>query len=145
MPVIGEKSMAARGSDMRRATAFDVRVGQRLKRRRATIGVTQENLAAEIGISWQQLQKYEAGTNRISAARLAAIATALKTDVEWFLRPDNDVAAPESAAPASDPPPSLSQDEISELLAAYSSIQSPAQRRVAIAILKVLSAGADGA
>lgn len=57
--------------------AMDVAVGYRIAARRSAMGLSQSVLAQRIGISPQQVQKYEAGSNRISASRLAAIAAAL--------------------------------------------------------------------
>lgn len=54
--------------------AVDVAVGRRIAQRRTAMGLSQTNLAQRIGISPQQVQKYEAGSNRISASRLNAIA-----------------------------------------------------------------------
>lgn len=61
----------------RRAKSIDAHVGKRLKARRLTAGLSQTALAAVAGISFQQLQKYEKGTNRISASHLFAFAQAL--------------------------------------------------------------------
>lgn len=65
----------------RRADAF---VGERVRIRRNALGMTQEQLASALGISYQQVQKYETGTNRISAGRLFEIARALGVDVAHF-------------------------------------------------------------
>ena len=52
---------------------IDLHVGKRLRRRRRLLGLTQQSLAEQVGIRFQQIQKYERGTNRISASRLYAI------------------------------------------------------------------------
>lgn len=64
--------MAARDS-----TEIDVALGERLAARRAALGLTRLQVAAAAGVSVQQLQKYEAGTNRVSASRLVALGEAL--------------------------------------------------------------------
>jgi transcriptional regulator with XRE-family HTH domain len=61
----------------RSTTAFDRRLGQFLRVRRLAIGMSQEALAHELGITFQQVQKYEKGVNRIAASRLFAITNAL--------------------------------------------------------------------
>lgn len=61
----------------RTSTAIDVYIGARMRKRRLAMGLSQAVLAAKIGISFQQLQKYESGVNRVSAARLFAICEAL--------------------------------------------------------------------
>jgi transcriptional regulator with XRE-family HTH domain len=69
--------------------AVDVEIGRRIKERRKEVGLSQEKLAALIGpISFQQLQKYEKGVNRVSCARIAMIATALEVPVQFFF-PDH--------------------------------------------------------
>ena len=65
----------------RRAGAIDRAIGQNIRRQRMNARMSQEELASRIGISCQQLQKYEAGANRIAAARLVDIADALQVMV----------------------------------------------------------------
>ena len=61
------------------ATDIDLHLGRRLRRRRRLLGLTQQQLAMQVGIRFQQIQKYECGANRISAARLWQLAEALET------------------------------------------------------------------
>ncbi|AOM41261.1 helix-turn-helix domain-containing protein [Xenorhabdus hominickii] len=60
-------------------------VGKRIQMRRREIGVTAAELADRIGVSHQQLSRYERGTNKISLEHLVDISIALKTPVDWFL------------------------------------------------------------
>lgn len=62
----------------------DAHVGARLRDRRSKMKITQTALANEIGVTFQQVQKYEKGTNRISSSRLAQIANVLKVDPAFF-------------------------------------------------------------
>jgi transcriptional regulator with XRE-family HTH domain len=62
----------------------DVHLGERLRRRRREIGWTLDQLAEAIGVRFQQIQKYETGVNKMSAARLWAIAEALRVPVSYF-------------------------------------------------------------
>lgn len=62
----------------------DVHVGQRIRQRRWMIGTTQQQLANKVGIKFQQIQKYETGTNRVSASRLWDIAEAMDVSVSYF-------------------------------------------------------------
>ena len=62
----------------------DQHVGARLRRARQARGLTQPALAARVGVSFQQIQKYESGASRISASRLWACAVALGVRPEWF-------------------------------------------------------------
>jgi transcriptional regulator with XRE-family HTH domain len=64
--------------------SIDPHVGERIRRRRTELGLTQEELGSGLGISYQQIQKYETGANRISAARLFEIATALDIPISYF-------------------------------------------------------------
>ena len=68
----------------RRAGAEDVAIGQKLRALRLDRGLSQSQLADMIGVSFQQLQKYESGGNRISAGRLAVVAAALGVPVTTF-------------------------------------------------------------
>lgn len=62
----------------------DIHVGLRIRMRRREAGMTQEGLAELLGITFQQVQKYERGANRVSASRLQAIANALGEPIAYF-------------------------------------------------------------
>jgi transcriptional regulator with XRE-family HTH domain len=62
----------------------DVHVGDRIRTRRLLIGMNQETLAQRLGLTFQQVQKYESGANRVSASRLAQIADALGVGIKYF-------------------------------------------------------------
>ncbi len=66
------------------AHPVDVHVGKRVRHRRWLIGMTQQQLAEQVGIKFQQIQKYETGANRVSASRLWDIADALDVPVSFF-------------------------------------------------------------
>lgn len=63
---------------------IDEHVGRRVRLRRKLIGISQDNLAAGLGLTFQQVQKYERGFNRISASKLMGIAVLLKVPVSYF-------------------------------------------------------------
>lgn len=63
---------------------IDVHVGSRLKLRRSMLGMTQEKLGEQLGVTFQQVQKYEKGANRIGASRLQEIARILEVPVSFF-------------------------------------------------------------
>jgi transcriptional regulator with XRE-family HTH domain len=67
-----------------RANAADHHVGVRIRERRIMLGLSQQQLAQMIGVSYQQAHKYERGLNRISAGRLYEIAQGLGVPVSWF-------------------------------------------------------------
>lgn len=62
----------------------DVHVGERIRARRRVLGISQENLAEDLGLTYQQIQKYEKGANRVSASKLWAISRSLKAPIEYF-------------------------------------------------------------
>lgn len=64
--------------------SIDLHIGQRVRHRRWLLGMTQQDLAQGIGVRFQQIQKYESGANRISAARLWDLARALDVPVAFF-------------------------------------------------------------
>jgi transcriptional regulator with XRE-family HTH domain len=63
---------------------IDIHLGKRMRRRRRLLGLTQQQLADSCGVRFQQIQKYECGANRVSAARLWLIAGALDVPVNYF-------------------------------------------------------------
>jgi transcriptional regulator with XRE-family HTH domain len=66
------------------ANDIDLHLGRRLRRRRRLLGLTQQQLASAVGIRFQQIQKYECGANRISAARLWQLSEALEIPIGYF-------------------------------------------------------------
>jgi transcriptional regulator with XRE-family HTH domain len=69
------------------ASEIDQLVGDRIRQRRILMGLTQDQLGAALGISYQQVQKYETGANRVSAGRLYLIAQRLEVRPGWFFDP----------------------------------------------------------
>ncbi len=69
---------------VRRSNDVDAHVGKRVRERRNALGMSQEKLGNALGISFQQIQKYEIGTDRVMAVRLWDIAEALEVDVAYF-------------------------------------------------------------
>jgi transcriptional regulator with XRE-family HTH domain len=77
------------------APTIDQHIGDRIRARRAELGLTQDQLATGLAISYQQIQKYESGSNRISAARLFKLAQRLDVPIGYFFE---DVAIEREAA-----------------------------------------------
>jgi transcriptional regulator with XRE-family HTH domain len=77
-PTTGSRPGRARPQDV------DRWVGQRMRERRVMLGLTQQQMAELIGVTYQQAHKYETGINRISAGRLYQIAQALGVDISYF-------------------------------------------------------------
>jgi transcriptional regulator with XRE-family HTH domain len=81
-------------SPLRKPNIIDNHVGARMRLRRTLLGVSQEQLAAALGLTFQQVQKYERGTNRVSASRLFQLSRVLDVPITWFFdEMDSDVAA----------------------------------------------------
>lgn len=79
---------------------IDVYLGKRLRRRRRLLGLTQQQLAGTVGVRFQQIQKYECGANRISAARLWQLSEALEVPVGYFYDGLSDRSMKEAAGEA---------------------------------------------
>src|ERR1700761_3268108 len=71
--------------DPGRTAQLELIIGARLRTRRRQLGLSQSDLAGRLGVSFQQVQKYERGANRIAASTLLAAAQALRTTVGWLL------------------------------------------------------------
>jgi len=125
----------------------DALVGQKIKHLRMQLELSQEQLADAIGVSFQQLQKYERGVNRVGAGRLYALAVALQVPVDYFFTG----AAPESEAATAAPPSAngsadvLPEDlsvnpEARRLVHAYYRIEDKSVRQNLVALMKELAA-----
>jgi transcriptional regulator with XRE-family HTH domain len=68
----------------RASSPADKKLGERIRTRRAAAGMSQADLGKALGVSFQQVQKYEKGVNRVSAVRLEQIATTLKESISYF-------------------------------------------------------------
>ncbi|HEX3535267.1 MAG TPA: helix-turn-helix transcriptional regulator [Stellaceae bacterium] len=110
---------------------IDLGVGARIRERRDSLGITQDRLAAAIGVTFQQVQKYERAANRIGASRLWYIARALDVPVPFFFGEDDPARAlgfGEDRADGFDADP-LRRRETKELVNSYFEIVDPELRR----------------
>lgn len=80
----------AKADTKKHPTDTDREIGRRIKMRRNELGMNQQLLAKQIGVSYQQVQKYENGTDRVGASRLFTIANALHCDISNFFEPNLD-------------------------------------------------------
>ena len=107
---------------------IDVHVGARLRRRRTLSGMSQTTLGDAIGLTFQQVQKYERGANRISASRLFGLSRVLDVPIEYFF--DDMPAAVAASSPATEKrgrakkspsyePDPMAMQETMELVRAY--------------------------
>lgn len=111
------------------ATDIDLHLGKRLRRRRRLLGLTQQQLANAVGIRFQQIQKYECGANRISAARLWQLAEALEIQVSYFY--DGLAEAQARAEAAGEPREGMmARKETMDLIRAYYQLGERPRRRL---------------
>lgn len=80
-----KSKFAARSAGPRTAGAVDVQIGELIRKRRLAIGVSQTRLAEGLGITFQQIQKYEKGVNRVAASTLMRVARALDCKITELL------------------------------------------------------------
>jgi transcriptional regulator with XRE-family HTH domain len=106
----------------------DVHVGKRIRHRRWTVGMTQQQLAAQVGIKFQQIQKYETGMNRVSASRLWDIADAMSVPVGYFFDGMNGDA--EAAVGAGQPVDLLADKEALDLVRSYYAMPENQRKRL---------------
>lgn len=85
-------------SRMQQERHIDRHVGERIRRRRAELGLTQHDLASVLGISYQQVQKYETGANRVSAGRLYEMSRQLGCTIGYFFDGLDETAEPAELA-----------------------------------------------
>ena len=125
----------------------DRHVGSRMRMRRMLIGMSQEKLGEALGITFQQIQKYEKGTNRIGASRLHHIARVLGVPIEFFYEGAPQVGAVQGFAesPASGYVADfLTTSEGLELVKAFIAIKDPKVRRRIIDLAKALGQSEQG-
>lgn len=123
-----------RARSARLAKHVDEHVGERIRERRTMLGFTQEQLAALLDISYQQVQKYETGANRVSAGRLYDIASHLGVDVGFFF---DGLADHESRH---GPMPHGGRNRMTiELVRNFSDISSPDVRNALAGLVKSLA------
>jgi transcriptional regulator with XRE-family HTH domain len=119
---------------------IDIHVGSRVRLRRMMLSMSQEKLGEQLGITFQQIQKYEKGTNRIGASRLQHIARVLQVPVSFFF--EDAPGTPGETTGFSDAPQTqhivdfLSSAEGIQLNRAFVRIKNPKLRRRVIALVR---------
>ena len=130
----------------------DVHVGSRVRLRRTMLGMSQEKLGHAIGLTFQQVQKYERGANRIAASRLFELSRVLDVPVSFFFddmpadvslrsRPLEGGLAEEGGVPYAANP--MAKRETLELVRAYYRITDPGVRKRVFALAKALAKASD--
>src|SRR5437764_9818936 len=128
---------------------IDVQVGSSVGLRRKMLGLSQDKLGAAIGLTFQQVQKYERGANRIGASRLHELSRALDVPVSFFFDDVDPVRAPAIPGGFSEPPAEafesdpLRKRETIELVEAYYAIDDAAVRRRLFELARALAAESE--
>ena len=147
---MGERSAMAVSSQLLRKKApnpIDHHVGSRVRMRRLMLAMSQEKLGDALGLTFQQVQKYEKGATRISASRLQQISHILQTPVEFFFE-----GAPNASAPHGSNKSELWMAQIDDfvsdpdglrLIGAFLRIDNAALRRRIVMLVQEI-AGDDG-
>ena len=121
---------------------IDIHVGNRLRLRRTLLGLSQEKLGEAVGITFQQLQKYERGANRISSSRLFNLSQVLSVQVGFFFEglvgADDAIGGP-ATSPTDAEFETMTNRETLELVRAYHRIESSGVRRRAFELVKALA------
>ncbi len=131
---------------------IDGHVGARVRQRRTLLGMNQTKLGDALGLSFQQVQKYERGTNRISSSRLYDLARVLDVSIEHFFEDIPVAVAASSPAgggdrakkPPRDEPDPLVRRETLELVRAYYKIEDADVRKRLRELIKAVGAGTGG-
>ena len=128
----------------------DRHVGLRIRMRRKEMGISQERLAEAIGLTFQQVQKYERAANRVSASKLWEMARALSTNIGYFYEGlgDASLSDPENGAPGSNIPRETLQDflltpEGIELASVFPKIAKGRVRRKILDLVRAMAGEPD--
>lgn len=126
--------------DVAKINNIDAHVGHRLKVQRLFKGMSQEVLASAVGITFQQIQKYEKGINRIAASRLFQLGTVLSVPVSYFFEHLQGLS--EESVNAADPfkkKPGMEESELWCLIEEYSKIKDPNLRKKLVSLAKLFA------
>ncbi len=134
---------------------IDVHVGSRIRLRRTLLGMSQEKLGEAIGLTFQQVQKYERGANRVGASRLYDLSRVLDVSIGYFFAEMPDTVAAQSPVQIRDmgvtdeemythEPDPMAKRETLELVRAYYKISDPQVRKRLFEMTKALGAASEG-
>ncbi len=144
---MGRGSSVLKNQTRKSPSPVDVHVGKRVRMRRLMVGISQTELGEAVGVTFQQLQKYEKGVNRLGAGRLQQVAKALKVPVSFFFEDPLEPGVETKAG-------HLSQDFVSDFLTtaeglalsrAFMRIRDPRTRRSVVKLVEdIVSEGKFG-
>ena len=119
---------------------IDIHVGSRIRLRRTMLGMSQEKLGESLGITFQQIQKYEKGTNRVSSSRLAMIAEVFGVPPAYFFPGSTVDPGQVVAAAAPELVSFIETNEGRDLNVAFARISSHTMRRKVVGLVTALAA-----
>jgi len=122
--------------EVRSANNVDKRLGQRVRTRRLEIGMSQERLAELLGITFQQVQKYEKGVNRIAASRLFEMTAALDMSIERFFE---GISKSKTSDHGGDTYAALATADGAELMRMFASIKNLKVRRRVVELARAMT------
>ena len=128
-----------RKSNIDKVHTIDRLVGGQLRKRRIELGLTQLSVAKAIGVTFQQIQKYERGSNRIVASRLYDLANTLGVPLEYFFAEAEGQRSPDRAEDAFVDDAHPTPKETRNLINAYYDIADPALRKKLIELVRSVS------
>jgi transcriptional regulator with XRE-family HTH domain len=127
-------------TDPGRTAQLELMIGARMRTRRRQLGLSQSDLAERLGVSFQQVQKYERGANRVAASTLLTAARALGTSIAWMVgeetsgREDDDEVFRALARPGA-----------LEILQAFNAIADPQVRSALLSLAREMAGSASRA
>jgi transcriptional regulator with XRE-family HTH domain len=120
--------------DATRTASIELAIGARIRTRRRQLGISQSSLAHDLGVSFQQVQKYERGTNRVAASTLVAAAQALDVTVAWLVGEEGGAAGDDDEVFRA-----LARPGALEMLQAFDGISEPKTRAALLALAQELA------
>ena len=122
---------------------IDVHVGHRVRARRKMLGLSQTQLGKELGVTFQQVQKYERGTNRIGSSRLFKMANILDVPVAYFFEGAETKLPGYNEGLSLEESEAFEMAETKELVEAYYKIADPRVRKKVLGLARLLASGVD--
>jgi transcriptional regulator with XRE-family HTH domain len=123
------------GKDLSRVTALELAIGARMRTRRRQLGLSQSDLADKLGVSFQQVQKYERGANRVAASTLVSAAVALGTTEAWLVGEESSGRDDDE-----DVFRALARPGALEILQAFNAINDAPARMALLALVREMAA-----
>ena len=122
---------------------IDIHVGTRVRMRRMMLGMSQEKLGEGLDITFQQIQKYEKGSNRIGASRLQHIATILQVPISFFFEGAPETPQAAATVPVPNTQQMLAAPLAMEMLSAFNNLESHDLKRSFVSTVRAAGPKAE--